>query len=105
MGYEELTKKYQSILESVQQELADEKIVKEDDEKSLEEAITEILEKKDEEAPTENNNCDKENERQEITPNEQEPGLVEEDEKDSTIITESLMQSWIDTLNRITPKK
>ena len=105
MGFAELTEKYQTILESVQQELADEKVVKEDDEKSLEEAITEILEKKDEETASTENNSDKDAGRKETDPKdaEQESDLIGED--DSTVITESLMQSWIDTLNRITPKK
>jgi hypothetical protein len=100
MGLDEVTEKYDSILESVQKEIADEKVVTEDDTKSLEEAITEILEKKETEASTEKNS-DKEVEGQEINP------PIEEGEEPSELvsITESQMQAWINTLHRITPKK
>lgn len=100
MGLDEVTEKYDSILESVQKEIADEKVVTEDDTKSLEEAITEILEKNETEASTEKISG-KEVEGQEINP------PIEDDEEPSELvsITESQMQAWINTLNRITPKK
>jgi hypothetical protein len=95
MGLEEVTEKYESILESVKTEIAEEKVIKEDDTKTLDEAITEILEKKNASAEI----CDKETQETESNPEE----AIDED-LDTVQITESQMQAWIDTLNRITPK-
>lgn len=95
MGLKEVTEKYETILESVQQEIADEKVVKDEGEKNLEEAITEILEKKNGKA------SDKEISDKDVESTETNPEAI----GDSVVVTESQMQSWIETLNRITPQK
>ena len=66
-------------------------------EKNLEEAITEILEGEKASDKKEQKTSDKDAEGQEDTQE-----MTKEDEE---IISESIMQSWISTLDRITPKQ
>lgn len=105
MGLKEVTEKYETILESVQQEIAEEKVIKDEGEKNLEEAITEILEKKNSEA-SDKEISDKDVESTETNPEAIGDEVIDtEEEIDSVVVTESQMQSWIETLNRITPQK
>lgn len=107
MSFVELKKNYKSIFESVQEEVKKEQEVKEDD-NGLEEAINDILEGKKSETSSKETS-DKDVEGTESTPaTDEENNEVITDEcenTDSVVVTESQMQSWIETLNRITPKK
>ena len=109
MTVEEIDTNYKTILEAVQAEVAAEQDSIQE-EKNLEEAIQDILSEKDKNsqvAPektgdegdkgTENNTEGGDNgSDSETTPPEEEDGGVQ--------VTESMMQSWIDTLARITPR-
>lgn len=105
-----MTKNFKSILESVQDDVSEQQKVG-DDEKDLEEAIAAIME--GDKAKSEKETSDKDAQGTESTP--EAPGdevdgdaadeSSREDEPDQVVIAESQMQSWIETLNRITPKK
>lgn len=107
MTSKEVEKNFKSILESVEEEIKDQQIQNED-EKNLEEAITDILEGKTEtkkDDTSDKNGADTDEGKE---TNSDEAGDDETtddgDEPDSVEITESQMQSWIDTLKRLTPQ-
>ena len=107
MTSKEVEKNFKSILESVEEEIKDQQIQNED-EKNLEEAITDILEDKTEtkkDDTSDKNGADTDEGKE---TNSDEAGGDETtddgDEPDSVEITESQMQSWIDTLKRLTPQ-
>ena len=111
MDFDEVTKNFKAILESVQEDVAEQQNVRED-EKDLEEAIAAIME--GDKAKSEKETSDKDAQGTEPVPAEQhgdetkDDAEVEpsnEDEIDQVVVAESQMRSWIETLNRITPKK
>lgn len=114
MGFEEVKKNFKTILESVQESIADQQTAQ-DDEKNLEEAITSILEgEKEADSETPDNGeittSDKDAQGTESNPDADSEinnttGESSQDDSESVIISESQMQDWITTLNRITPKK
>ena len=99
---DEIEKNYKTILESIQEEMAAVQD-KTQQEKNLEEAITELLEGDDskktgsEETTGTENNAGSEDEKAATQP-------TSDDEEGGVQVTESMMQSWIETLARITPK-
>lgn len=114
MTLEDVKKNYKTILESVQNEIKEEQEVKEA-EKNLEEAITDILDEKEAaKASTDNNNSGKSEQGTENDPEtpsdpESPEGSTTESEDDeqnaNPTVTESYMQTWIETLRRTTPNK
>lgn len=102
MTVEDINKNYKTVLESVCEEIKADEDSKQE-EKNLEEAITEIMEgdssKKtgtDGDQGTENNADSGEEETQTTASDDEEEVGVQ--------VTESMMQSWIETLARLTPK-
>lgn len=111
MTVDDIQKNYKTVLESVQDEIKEEQ-EKIQEEKNLEEAITEIMQEKQGDAPEKNGDSEGNGtesnppagqETQGTNDNEDNPPSEEE-----TPVTESLarayMQQWIDTLARFTPK-
>lgn len=107
MTSKEVEKNFKSILESVEEEIKDQQIQNED-EKNLEEAITDILEDKNEKKKDDTSDKNGADTDEGKETNSDEAGDDETtddgDEPDSVEITESQMQSWIDTLKRLTPQ-
>ena len=105
MTVEEIVKNYKTVLESVQEEIKDEQD-KAQEEKNLEEAITDLLEGRDDsektgetdDKGTESDSDGGDGETKDETDNS------DKEEEGGVQVTESMMQSWIDTLARITPK-
>ena len=107
MTSKEVEKNFKSILESVEEEIKDQQIQNED-EKNLEEAITDILEDKTEtkkDDTSDKNGADTDEGKETNSDEAGDDGTTDDgDEPDSVEITESQMQSWIDTLKRLTPQ-
>lgn len=107
MTSKEVEKNFKTILESVEEEIKDQQIQNED-EKNLEEAITDILEDKTEEKKddtSDKNGADTEEGKETNSEDAGDDETIDEsDEPESVEITESQMQSWIDTLKRLTPQ-
>ena len=107
MTSKEVEKNFKSILESVEEEIEDQQIQNED-EKNLEEAITDILEGKTEtkkDDTSDKNGADTDEGKETNSDEAGDDGTTDDgDEPDSVEITESQMQSWIDTLKRLTPQ-
>ena len=107
MTSKEVEKNFKTILESVEEEIKDQQIQNED-EKNLEEAITDILEGKSEkkkEDSSDKNGVDTEEGKETNSDEASDDDTTDDgDEPDSVEITESQMQSWIDTLKRLTPQ-
>ena len=107
MTSKEVEKNFKSILESVEEEIEDQQIQNED-EKNLEEAITDILEDKTEtkkDDTSDKNGADTDEGKETNSDEAGDDGTTDDgDEPDSVEITESQMQSWIDTLKRLTPQ-
>lgn len=104
MTVEEIERNFKTVLESVQEEITDEQD-KIQQEKNLEEAITELLEGddsektgKDDDKRTETNT----DATQDSTSDETQ--VSDEEDEGGVQVTESMMQNWIETLARITPK-
>ena len=104
MTVEEIKRNFKTVLESVQAEMTDEQD-KIQEEKNLEEAITELLEGddsektgKDDDKRTETNT----DATQDSTSDETQ--VSDEEDEGGVQVTESMMQNWIETLARITPK-
>lgn len=104
MTVEEIERNFKTVLESVQEEMTNEQD-KIQEEKNLEEAITELLEGddsektgKDDDGGTETNT--------DATPDStsDETQVSDEEDEGGVQVTESMMQNWIETLARITPK-
>lgn len=109
MTVEEIQKNYKTVLESVQEEIKDEQD-KAQEEKNLEEAITDLLEGKGDSDKT-GDNADKGTENNadnaEGDNAATDDGNTEDDEpveESQVVVTESMMQSWIASLERLTPK-
>lgn len=107
MTSKEVEKNFKTILESVEEEIKDQQIQNED-EKNLEEAITDILEGKSEKKKddsSDKNGADTEEGKETNSDEASDDDTTDDgDEPDSVEITESQMQSWIDTLKRLTPQ-
>lgn len=107
MTSKEVEKNFKTILESVEEEIKYQQIQNED-EKNLEEAITDILEDKTEEKKddaSDKNGADTEEGKETNSEDAGDDETIDEsDEPESVEITESQMQSWIDTLKRLTPQ-
>ena len=106
MTSKEVEKNFKSILESVEEEIKDQQIQNED-EKNLEEAITDILEGKTEtkkDDTSDKNGADTDEGKETNSDEAGDETTDDGDEPDSVEITESQMQSWIDTLKRLTPQ-
>lgn len=106
MTSKEVEKNFKTILESVEEEIKDQQIQNED-EKNLEEAITDILEGKSEKKKddsSDKNGADTEEGKETNSDEASDDTTDDGDEPDSVEITESQMQSWIDTLKRLTPQ-
>lgn len=106
MTVEEIEKNFKTVVESVQEEIKDEQD-KLQEEKNLEEAITDLLEGKDGSEKTgDNDDKGTESNSDDNADNGANDDSSDEDDEDSGVqVTESMMQSWIDTLARITPKR
>lgn len=103
MTVQEIEKNFKTVLESVQEEIKDEQD-KAQEEKNLEEAITELIEGKGDETSEKTGADDTEN-----TESNPEAVTDEPEEDDEVPVTEAMaqafMQQWIDSLDRLTPKK
>lgn len=105
MSIQDAKKNFKKILESVRCEI-DEENVRVEDEKNLEEAISDIIEgKESSEKKTDSNEDAEEKENDSKTVNTDHDETEAENETEQVEINESIMQSWIETLNRITPKR
>ena len=111
MDFDEVTKNFKSILESVQDGVAEQQNVRED-ETDLEEAIAAIMEGDKAKSRKETSDKDAQGtdpvragQPDDETGDGEEVEPSDEDEIDQVVVAESQMRSWIETLNRITPKK
>lgn len=105
MSIKEAKQNFKQILESVRCEM-DEENGRVEDEKNLEEAIADIIEgKNSSEKKTDSNEDAEETENDSEAVNTDQDETEAENESDEVEINESIMQSWIETLNRITPKR
>ena len=109
MPLADIESKFKTVLESVQDELQEQQD-KVQEEKNLEEAIADLLEGNEAETPKKTGDGDDKGTESnpEVGSADKEPNApVEtspEDDEAGVQVTESMMQSWIDTLARLTPK-
>lgn len=111
MTAEEIVKNFKTVLESVQAEVQDEQD-KAQEEKNLEEAIVDLLEGKDSEKTGEDANKGTESDTaaadstKGADDSQAADGSEEETvEEGQVVVSEAMMQSWIASLERITPKQ
>jgi len=108
MTVEEIQKNYKTVLEAVQEEIKDEQD-KVQEEKNLEEAITDLLEGKGESDKT-GENVTKGTENNPESTSDDEDKTTEPSENDEpveesqVVVTESMMKRWIASLERLTPQ-
>lgn len=104
MTVEEIERNFKTVLESVQEEMTDEQD-KIQEEKNLEEAITELLEGDDSEKTGKDDDKGTEtNTDATLDSTSDETQVSDEEDEGGVQVTESMMQNWIETLARITPK-
>lgn len=103
----QIQKEYKVVLEDVQKEIGEE-IDAAHDEKSLEEAIADIMEGdkvSDKNGKGEDGGTEPDSEGNAEDGASTDGQASDEDDEGGVQVTESMMQSWIDTLARLAPMK